>query len=65
MAGEIVRQTEHRITALTPAGVVDVSAMQPALAGCERRVNVEGGKLARVRSALRRDVLDFIAATRT
>lgn len=43
VAGEIVRQTEHRITARTPDGVVDVSAMQPALAGCERRVNVEGG----------------------
>lgn len=77
VAGEIVRQTEHRITARTPDGVVDVSAMQPALAGCERRVNVEGGvetvlstgqilrgKLERIRKTLPRDAFDLIAAAK-
>ena len=52
--------------------------MQPPLAGCERRMNVEGGietvlstaqilrgKLERIRKALPRDAFDLIAAART
>ena len=78
VAGEVIRQTEHRITVLTPDGVVDVTAMQPPLAGRERRMNVEGGietvlstaqilrgKLERIRKALPRDAFDLIVAAKT
>ena len=75
--GAIIRQTRYRITARTPEGVLDVTAMKPELEGCEREIEVEGatqtvlstaqilrGKLARIKKALPRDAFDLITAAR-
>ena len=75
--GTIIRQTRYRITARTPEGVLDVTAMKPELEGCEREIEVEGaietvlstaqilrGKLARIRKALPRDAFDLITAAK-
>ena len=75
--GAIIRQTRYRITARTPEGVLDVTAMKPELEGCEREIEVEGatqtvlstaqilrGKLARIKKALPRDAFDLITAAK-
>lgn len=77
VSGEIIRQTRYRITARTPEGILDITAMKPELEGCERRVEVEGatetvlssaqilrGKLERIKKALPRDAFDLIIAAR-
>ena len=77
VGGRIIREKEHRITVRTPEGIIDITAMDPTLRGCERAVEVEGrtetvlstaqilrGKLDRIRRALPRDAFDLITAAK-
>ena len=77
VGGKIIRQTRYRITARTPEGILDITAMKPELEGCEREIEIEGaaetvlstaqilrGKLERIKKALPRDAFDLITAAK-